>query len=117
MKKKLTGDKRKRIIEKIQLLFNRAERSVTDATDVESVDHEAQLALETARKLMLTYGLEAHDVETVSVGKAVEGMGGGYVVNLGISKTSEWVKTLAVTEASNRSIENGGEVVEVAELL
>jgi len=99
MRHKLTGDKRKRVIEKIQKLFNRAESKVVDSDGTEGVDHEAQLALETARKLMLQYGLEAHDVETVSVGKDGGPEGNGFTVSLGIANPGEWVKTLAVVIA------------------
>ena len=99
MRQKLTGEKRKKVIDKIQKLFNRAERSVVDADDAESVDHEAQLALETARRLMLQYGLEAHDVETVSVGDAGTADADGVTVQLSITNPGPWVKSLAVTIA------------------
>lgn len=95
----MSTDRRKALIEKIRLLFNRAERAVIDADDPASVDHEAQLALETARRLMLQHGIEESELEGVTVRKGTTAQGGAMAVALAMRKPAQWVLSLAVTIA------------------
>lgn len=95
----MSTDRRKALIEKIRLLFNRAERAVIDADDPASVDHEAQLALETARRLMLQHGIEESELEGSTVRKGGPSEGGATTVELVMLKPAQWVLTLAVVIA------------------
>lgn len=91
----MSSDRRKALIDKIRLLFNRAERAVIDADDPASVDHEAQLALETARRLMLQHGIEESELEGATVHKGTAAEGGAMTVELAMSKPAQWVLSLA----------------------
>jgi hypothetical protein len=91
----VSTDRRKALIEKIRLLFNRAERAVIDADDPASVDHEAQLALETARRLMLQHGIEESELEGSTIRKGGPSEGGATTVELAMRKPARWVLTLA----------------------
>lgn len=93
----MSTDRRKALVEKIRLLFNRAERAVLDADDPTSVDHEAQLALETARRLMLQHGIEESELEGATVKKGTTAEGGAMVVALSMRKPAAWVFSLACT--------------------
>jgi len=95
----MTADRRKALIEKIRLLFNRAERAVIDADDPASVDHEAQLALETARRLMLQHGIEESELEGTTVRRGTPAEGSALTVTLSMSKPAKWVLSLAVVIA------------------
>ena len=92
----MSTDRRKALIEKIRLLFNRAERAVIDADDPASVDHEAQLALETARRLMLQHGIEESELEGTTLRKGGPSEGGATTVELAMRKPAQWVLSLAV---------------------
>lgn len=92
--------KLKKVIERVQLLFNRAENAVKDAEKPEDVDHEAQAALELARKLMLQYGLEMEDVEVVGAPGAAQGPeADGVLIDMKTQRTAKWALSLAVVVA------------------
>jgi hypothetical protein len=93
----ISGDKRQKIVEKIRLLFNLADNAVKDGKD-SAENHEAQLALETARKMLLNYGLEEAEVR-LSEDQDTFKSSGGYVVNPKGFSRGKWVKSLAVTVA------------------
>lgn len=97
----MTDEKRQKVIERIQLLFNRAESKVENSNNPDEVDHEAQAALEMARKLMIQYGLEMEDIETAEHGRpAAAGMpADSYVVEFKAKRTAKWALMLAVTVA------------------
>ncbi len=90
-------EKLERVIKKIQLLLNRAEHAVEESDNASEVDHEAQSALELARKLMLQYSLEMEDVETV--GSSGVGTADGIVIELGTKQTAKWALSLAIVVA------------------
>lgn len=95
----LPDDKRKKVIERIQLLFNRASNAIEDEADPTKVDHEAQSALELARKLMLQYGLEEEDIETLGApGKPGSDDAGGILVSMA-TRPDDWALSLAVVVA------------------
>lgn len=94
----MSGTKRKKIIERIQLLFNRAATKVENSSNPDEVDHEAQSALEMARRLMLQYNLEMIDIETLG---AVQGAktgpdNGESTVEFKTKQTAKWTLSLAV---------------------
>lgn len=92
--------KLKKVIERVQLLFNRAEHAVKDADNSGEVDHEAQAALELARKLMLQYGLEMEDVEVAGTATSSQGPeADGVVIDLKTKQTAKWALSLAVVVA------------------
>lgn len=95
----MNADRRKALVEKIRLLFNRAECAVQDADDPESVDHEAQLALETARRLMLQYGIEESELEGSTVRKGSSLSGDAVTVELSMRKPAPWIFSLAFVVA------------------
>ena len=95
----MNQDRRKALVEKIRLLFNRAECAVQDADDPESVDHEAQLALETARRLMLQYGIEESELEGSKVRQGSSLSGDAITVELSMRKPAPWVFSLAFVVA------------------
>jgi len=93
-------DKLKKVIERVQLLFNRAENAVRNAEKPEDVDHEAQAALELARRLMLQYGLEMEDVEVVGAPGAAQGPeADGVVIDMKTKQTAKWALSLAIVVA------------------
>lgn len=90
----------KKVIERVQLLFNRAENAVKNAEKPEDVDHEAQAALELARQLMLRYGLEMEDVEVVGAPGAAQGPeADGILIDMKTKRTAKWALSLAVVVA------------------
>jgi len=92
--------KLKKVIERVQLLFNRAENAVKNADNPEDVDHEAQSALELARKLMLQYGIEMEDVEVVGAPGSSQGPAAdGVVIDMKTKQTAKWALSLAIVVA------------------
>jgi len=92
--------KLKKVIERVQKLFNRAEHAVQDADTPEKVDHEAQAALELARKLMLQYNIEMEDVEVVGAVKPGQGPeADGVVIDMKTQRTVKWALSLAIVVA------------------
>jgi len=85
--------KRDRIISKIRGLVNRAQHPVPGD---DGVDHEANSAMDTAKKLMLQYGIEQHELEGVFV---EDGPGGETVVTLALKVPDKWVLSLAISVA------------------
>jgi hypothetical protein len=93
----LSGERRKKLMDKIRHLFNLADRAVDSSKDTASVDHEAQLALETARKLLLQYGIDEAAVRD----NIPESDGsGGHTVKIKSSTVGTWSKRLAIIVAN-----------------
>ena len=97
----IDSKKMKKVIERIKLLFVRSEYAVQDAKNPNEVDHEAQAALELARKLMLQYGLGMEDVEVEGASKLSGGpeAGGSVVEMQSRQATSKWILSLAIVVA------------------
>jgi|GEM_PF-5730410 len=94
----IPDDKRAKVIKRIQLLFNRASNAIQDEEDTTKVDHEAQAALEMARRLMLQYGLEEEDIGVLGGSQTSTGDAGGVLVSLA-TRPDNWALSLAIVVA------------------